>query len=81
INGLGERLGERLGEKWTGKHLTKRQVVILLLIKKDKYVPITELARISSISTTAVEKNINRLKEKGLLKRIGPDKGGHWECA
>ncbi|MFH1505886.1 MAG: ATP-binding protein, partial [archaeon] len=46
INGLGERLGERLGEKWTGKHLTKRQVVILLLIKKDKYVPITELARI-----------------------------------
>ena len=23
--------------------------------------------------------NINQLKKKGLLRRCGPDKGGHWE--
>ena len=27
---------------------------------------------------TAMDYNINKLKEKGLIKRVGPDKGGHW---
>ena len=26
-----------------------------------------------------VAKHIKFLQEKGVLKRIGPDKGGHWE--
>jgi ATP-dependent DNA helicase RecG len=26
-----------------------------------------------------VERNIKKLQEKGLLKRVGPDKGGRWE--
>jgi len=31
------------------------------------------------ISSRAVEKHIAALKSRGLLKRIGPAKGGHWE--
>ena len=31
------------------------------------------------ISTTAIDKNISTLKNKGLLRRIGSAKGGHWE--
>jgi ATP-dependent DNA helicase RecG len=31
------------------------------------------------ISTTAVENNIAKLKEKGLLERAGTAKGGRWE--
>jgi len=31
------------------------------------------------INSTTVDKNIKTLKEKGLLMRIGPAKGGHWE--
>ena len=31
------------------------------------------------ISITAVENIIKKLKEKNLLKHIGPAKGGHWE--
>jgi ATP-dependent DNA helicase RecG len=31
------------------------------------------------ISQTAIENNISKLKNIGLLKRIGPAKGGHWE--
>ncbi|MHC1755806.1 MAG: HTH domain-containing protein [Methanosarcina sp.] len=38
-----------------------------------------ELAEILEISSRAVEKQIANLKYKGLLKRIGPDKGGYWE--
>ena len=38
-----------------------------------------KVARQLKISTTAVEKTIKRLKAKGVLKRVGPAKGGHWE--
>jgi ATP-dependent DNA helicase RecG len=42
-------------------------------------VTIPELSKMLKISTTAVENNIAKLKAKKILKRIGPDKGGHWE--
>jgi predicted HTH transcriptional regulator len=31
------------------------------------------------ISTTPIEKNINKLKKSGIIKRMGGDKGGKWE--
>jgi ATP-dependent DNA helicase RecG len=42
-------------------------------------ITIAQLADKVSISTTAIDKNIIKLKELGLLRRVGPDKGGHWE--
>ena len=37
------------------------------------------LAERIGISAKAVEKHLANLKADGILKRIGPDKGGHWE--
>lgn len=31
------------------------------------------------ISTTSVENNIKKLKEKDILERIGSARGGHWK--
>jgi len=31
------------------------------------------------ISDRGVKKNISKLKSDGLIRRIGPDKGGYWE--
>ena len=31
------------------------------------------------LSKKTVEYNMEKLKEKGIINRIGPDKGGHWE--
>ena len=45
----------------------------------EKKITAKKIAEILKISTTAVEKNIAKLKDNGILKRIGPDKGGHWE--
>jgi len=39
----------------------------------------TDLAKIINISTRKIEVNISKLKSKGLLVRIGSDRGGHWE--
>ena len=38
------------------------------------------MAREVGISTRAVEKHLSNLKAKGRLRRVGPDKGGHWEA-
>jgi len=68
--GLAEGLVERLAES---------QKIILKLIKENPYISKKELSKTIGISTTAIDKNITRLKKKGVLKRIGPDKGGYWK--
>ena len=57
----------------------KSSVKILNLIKEDDHITIPEIAQRIELSTRAVEKQIAKLKEQNKLKRIGPDKGGHWE--
>jgi ATP-dependent DNA helicase RecG len=37
------------------------------------------LAELVGISQRKVKENIMTLKEKGLLERIGPAKGGYWK--
>jgi len=63
-------LGEKLGEN---------QLEIILEIVNDPQISIVELSQRMGISTTAIENNITKLKEKGILHRIGPDKSGYWE--
>ena len=38
-----------------------------------------ELSIILQLSTKAIEKQIKNLKEDGIIRRVGPDNGGHWE--
>ena len=66
-------------EKGLAEGLVESQKRILKLIKENPYISKKELSKTIGISTTAIDKNITRLKKKGLLKRIGPDKGGYWE--
>lgn len=71
---LGDRLGNGLGDR-----LGDTQLKILFLVILDKNISIITLAQKMKISTTAIEKNINTLKEKGFIKRIGSARSGHWE--
>ena len=76
--GAGKRLGEKLGER-LGEKVGENQRRILELILEDRHATIRSLSERLKISTTATEKNLADLKKKGLLRRAGPDKGGHWE--
>ncbi|NQT07302.1 MAG: putative DNA binding domain-containing protein [Candidatus Omnitrophica bacterium] len=75
---LAGRLGERLGEK-LGVKLGENEEKILRLIVADKFATIDSIAKSVRISTTAVENNLAKLKGKGVIRRIGPAKGGHWK--
>lgn len=65
---------ERVGER-----LTENQSLILKHISENPHIPIVNLSKKIGITTKNIEVNIKKLKEKGLLRRTGPAKGGHWE--
>lgn len=69
-----EKVTERVIEK-----VTEKEKVIINLIKEDQKITILDIAKHIKLSRKSVNKIIKKLKEKGVIKRIGPDRGGHWE--
>jgi ATP-dependent DNA helicase RecG len=59
--------------------LVENQQNILKVIKTNPRVSKKQMAEIIGISTTAIDKNIEKLKKLGLLKRVGSPKSGYWE--
>lgn len=52
---------------------------ILELIAVNTTISTQEMADSIGISRRAIAKIIAKLQTEGILRRIGPDKGGHWE--
>ena len=52
---------------------------ILELLRENPKLTTAGLAQAVGISSKGIEKQLAHLKREGLLRRIGPDKGGHWE--
>ncbi len=56
----------------------KTSVKILELMIQNPMISAPEISHILNKTTRAIEMQIAKMKKKGLLKRIGPAKGGHW---
>jgi ATP-dependent DNA helicase RecG len=41
------------------------------------YLPLTE--QLGDITESGVKYHLAKMKREGLICRVGPDKGGHWE--
>jgi ATP-dependent DNA helicase RecG len=59
--------------------LSVNQKKILSLIAGDPMITAEALSQKIGINIRNTKNNLSALKKKGFLKRIGPDKGGHWE--
>jgi ATP-dependent DNA helicase RecG len=62
-----------------GSQKSSQKVVEIMRNKPE--VTIAELAIQMGISDRAIKKQITKLKQQHLIRRIGPDKGGHWEVS
>ena len=58
-------------------HCTREK--LLRLILEDPRLTTEELAARLSLTRKGVEWQIRKLKADGAIRRVGPDKGGHWE--
>ena len=59
--------------------ITVNQEKILAAVKENPFVTQEELSEIVGIAKLNIIKNMKKLQENGLLRRVGADKNGHWE--
>jgi len=52
---------------------------ILTFITVNRFINAAEIARVIGITSRTIERALAKLRVSGKIKRIGPDKGGHWE--
>ena len=72
--GKAEKVVEKVVEK-----LSLNQRKIIEAIVKNPAISAKALANLVGISPRKIQDNLAKLKRAGMLKRVGPDKGGHWE--
>jgi ATP-dependent DNA helicase RecG len=52
---------------------------IIELIKLDPYISMLDLSKRIGVNHKTIKRDIEKLKTHGMLKRIGPANGGHWQ--
>ncbi len=66
-------------QKMPQKTLQKTPQKILASIRANPFVGTQEMADMIGVERSTVARAIAKLKREGMLRRVGPDKGGHWE--
>lgn len=66
-------------KKSNKKSSKKNESVVFVMISNNPTISLSEIHEESQLSISGVRKVIERLKNKGLIRRVGPDKGGYWE--
>ena len=68
-------VGDQTGGQTTQKSVQK----IVDFISENPNITTQEMANLLGINRSIVARHIKTLQEKGIIRRVGPDKGGHWE--
>lgn len=63
----------------SGRVLSKTRDAILDMILRNAKVTSTQMAASLGINRSVVSKHLKKLQADGIIRRVGPDKGGHWE--
>jgi ATP-dependent DNA helicase RecG len=53
--------------------------IIVDLIKKNVNISMLELSKILNVNHKTIKRDMQHLKAKGLIERIGSPKGGYWK--
>ena len=79
VAGQVEENSQKSIQKTTQKSAQKSAQKIMDFMQGEPAITIADLARRVGITDSAVKKQIEKLKALGRIRRVGPDKGGHWE--
>ena len=73
------KIAQKNAQKNVQKIAQKNAQKIFACIKRNSLITIAEMSKRTRLSVRSVNYYIEQLKQQGLIIRIGPDKGGHWE--
>lgn len=62
-----------------GKVPGKTSGEIVELMKENAFITIPELVEKTGVTERSVERNIQKLQDSGIVRRVGSAKDGHWE--
>jgi len=71
-----EKSGKKKAVRKSGKKTVDR---VLELLAANPHITFEAMVSTLQITRSTIQKHIANLKAAGRLRRIGPDKGGHWE--
>ena len=74
---VGENVGESVGVN-VGVKLNKTQRKIIELLKDNPRYTLEQMAQIITVERRTIERNIKKLRENGVLERVGSDREGYW---
>ncbi len=74
-----DRKGGQKNPKVDRKGGQKTRDAILSLIAENPQITSMQMAERLGINRSAISKHLKRMQTEGVVRRIGPDKGGHWE--
>ena len=75
----GAKKGLKGDETAADAPLSDLQTQILELIRQKATISYNELASVTGKDRSTVRRNVGKLKDMGLLRRVGSKKTGHWE--
>ena len=67
------------GKLWSENIPENRLRTVFDLIKANKKITVSKIAKELNVNKKTVKRDIAKLKQKELLKKIGPAKGGYWK--
>jgi len=74
-----DNVTENVTDNVTENVTENRLAIILKEIEKNPKISYNELGKLFNITRMTVYRDIEKLKEEGKIKRIGPAKSGHWQ--
>ncbi len=73
-------------EEWQGKTISDQKrpesdqiKMILELIKEKPQISRSEISHKMGLHESSVKRRLKMMVDKGIIQRIGSDKGGHWQ--
>ena len=74
-----QKTSQETSQETSQKTSQKTPQKIIELIRNNPYISTQEMADIIGIDRRNITRNLRGLYDRGVLRRVGPDKGGHWE--
>ena len=75
----GKRVEVKTTQRTTQKTTQRTTQKIIALIRQNPEITRQELAMELGITEDGIKYHLKKMLDRGLLRRVGPDKGGYWE--
>jgi ATP-dependent DNA helicase RecG len=79
IDKTAQKTAQKTTQKTTQKTAQKTTQKIIEAIQQNAKITRAELSIITGISEDGIKWNLNQLKSRGIIERIGADNGGYWK--